>query len=176
VPTLVRLTGECFLRAHHAELISLGIGKYCPRLITSLADVNAACSEREKAINLLIAVLGAACQVDMNAVLDRLWIGDRHEADPDGRVVVGPDDNLAFALRQDLPAKRLGPEPGQRRKIVGVDHDVVKAYRHTDSLLATRRRSPANPHSSAACRSLLLKDGIRLTASFLCEVGPEPWG
>jgi len=90
VPALVRSTGECFLRAHHAELISLGIGKYSPRLITSLADVNAACSERKKAVNLLIAVLGAARQVDMHAVLDCLWVSDRHEADPDGSVVAGP--------------------------------------------------------------------------------------
>ena len=69
--------------------------------------------EREKAVDLLIAVRGAAGEVKMHAVLDRLGIGDRHEAHADGRVLVSPDDDLVLALGQDLPAQRLRPEPGQ---------------------------------------------------------------
>jgi hypothetical protein len=53
---------------------------------------------------------GAAGEVKMYAVLDRLGVGDRHEAHADGRVLVGPDDDLVLPLRQDLPAERLRPE------------------------------------------------------------------
>jgi hypothetical protein len=49
----------------------------------------------------------------MPAVLDRLGVGDRQEAQAGGRVLVGPDDDLVLPLGQDLPAGRLGPEPGQ---------------------------------------------------------------
>jgi hypothetical protein len=40
--------------------------------------------EREEAVDLLIAVRGAAGEVKMYAVLDRLGIGDRHVAMPAG--------------------------------------------------------------------------------------------
>src|SRR5208282_1783035 len=81
------LTDECFLRAHHAELVSLGVGQDSPGFSAGLPDVGAARSEREEAVNLLIAVRGAAGEVKMHAVLDRLGVGDRHEADADGRVL-----------------------------------------------------------------------------------------
>jgi hypothetical protein len=54
--------------------------------------------ERQKAVNLLIAAPGAAGRVKMHAVLDRLGLGDRHEAHADGRVLVGPDDDLVLPL------------------------------------------------------------------------------
>jgi hypothetical protein len=49
--------------------------------------------ERKQAVNLLIAIRGAAGEVKMYAVLDRLGIGDRHEALAEGRVLVSPDDD-----------------------------------------------------------------------------------
>jgi hypothetical protein len=49
----------------------------------------------------------------MHAVLTRLGVSDRHEADAEGCVLVSPDDNLGLALGENFPAKRLGPEPGQ---------------------------------------------------------------
>ena len=74
-------------------------------------------SEREKPADLLIAVRGAGGEVNMHAVLDRLGVGDWHEADADRCVLVGPDDDLVLALGQDLPAERLRPEPGQAGQI-----------------------------------------------------------
>ena len=68
----------------------------------------------------------------MHPVLDRLGISGRHEADADGCVLVGPDDDLALALGKDLPAQRLRPEPGQPGQIVGVNDDVMKSDRHAD--------------------------------------------
>ena len=67
---------------------------------------------------------------------DRL-IGNRHEADTYRCVLVSPDDDLVLALRENLPAKRLGPEPGQARQIVGVDDDVVEADGHVASMRGT---------------------------------------
>jgi hypothetical protein len=63
----------------------------------------------------------------MHAILDRLGIVDRHEAHADGRVLVGPDDDLILALAQYLPAKRLRPEPGQARQIMSINDDVVQS-------------------------------------------------
>jgi hypothetical protein len=57
------------------------------------------CPERKKAANLLIGIRGAGGEVQVPAVLDRLGVGDRHEADAGGRVLVSPDDDLV--LRSD---------------------------------------------------------------------------
>jgi hypothetical protein len=85
----------------------------------------------------LVAIGGASGEVEMHAVLDRLGISDRHEADADGRVLVGPDDDLVLALGKYRPAKCLGPEQGQARQIVSVNDDVVKSYGHVASMRGT---------------------------------------
>ena len=59
-------------------------------------------------------------------------------------MLISPDYDLALALREDLPAKRLGPEPGQPRQVVSVDDDVMKSDRHADSLLDTLEGIPQN--------------------------------
>jgi hypothetical protein len=105
--------------------------------------------ERQKTVNLLIAVRGAAGQVKMHAVLDRLGLGDRHEAHADGRVLVGPDDDLVLPLGQNLPAKRLRPEPGQAGQIVSVNEDVVESDGHADSMRGTLDRIPETRCSAA---------------------------
>ena len=128
---------ESFLRAHYAELVSLRIGKDGPGLSAGLPDVDSARSERKKAVNFLIAVHGAAGEVKMHAVLDRLGIGDRHEAHAGGRVLVGPDDDLVLALGENLPAERLRPEAGQARQIVRVNDDVMESNGHVDSMRGT---------------------------------------
>jgi hypothetical protein len=66
------LTDERLLRAHDAEVVSLWVGKDSPGLGASLPDVDPAHPERKKAVNLLIAVRGAAGEVEVHAVLDRL--------------------------------------------------------------------------------------------------------
>jgi hypothetical protein len=101
------------LRANHAELVSLRIGEDRPGLCAGLPDVDPARPEREKALNLLVAVLRTAGEVKVHTVFDCLWFGDRHEAHADGRVIVSPDDDLALPLGENLPAERLSPEPGQ---------------------------------------------------------------
>ena len=78
----------------------------------------------------------------MHPVLDRLGIGDRHEAHADGRVLVGPDDDLVLALGQDLPAERLRPEPGQAGQIVSVNDDVAESDGHAASMRGTLDRIP----------------------------------
>src|SRR5215471_9150953 len=132
------LTDERFLRAHHTELVTLGVGKDSPGLSAGLSDVHPPCPELEKAVNLLIAIGGAAGEVDVHAILDRLGIGNGHEAHADWRVLVGPDDDLVLALAQYLPAKGPRPEPGQARQIVSINDDVVQSYGHAASM----RRAP----------------------------------
>jgi hypothetical protein len=38
----------------------------------------------------------------------------------------GPDNDLVLPLRQDLPAQRLRPEPGEAWQIVSVNDDLVE--------------------------------------------------
>ena len=78
----------------------------------------------------------------MHAVFDRLGISDWHKANADGRVLVSSDDDLALALGENLPAKRLRPEPGQAGQVVGVNDDVVESDRHADSMRGTLDRIP----------------------------------
>jgi hypothetical protein len=85
----------------------------------------------------------------MHAVLDRLGIGDRHEAHADRRVLVGPDDDLVRPLGQDLPAKRLRQEPGQAGQIVSVNDDVVELDGHAGSMRGTLDRIPETRCSAA---------------------------
>ena len=75
----------------------------------------------------------------MPAVLDRLGIGDRHEAHAGGRVLAGPDDDLVLPLGQDRPAGRLRPEPGQAGQIVSASDDVVESDGHAGSMRGTLR-------------------------------------
>ena len=112
--------------------------------MTGLSDVDPARPERKKAVNLLIAVRGAAGEVKMHPVLDRLGIGDRHETHADRRVLVGPDDDLVRMHGQDLPAERLRPEPGRAGQIVSVNHDVVELDGRAGSMRGTLDPSPEN--------------------------------
>jgi hypothetical protein len=105
--------------------------------------------ERKKAVNLLIAVRGAAGEVEVHAVLDRLGIGDRHEAHAGGRVLVSPDDDLVLPLGQDLPAQRRRPEPGQSGQIVSVNDDAVESDGHAGSMRSKLDRIPETRCSAA---------------------------
>jgi hypothetical protein len=130
-----------------AELVSLRIGKDNPGLSAGLADADPARPERNKAANLLIAVRGAAGEVKMHPVLDRLGVGDRHEAHADGCVLVSPYDDLVLPLGQNLPAECLCPEPCQAGQVVSVNDDVVESDGHADSMRGTLDRIPGNPRT-----------------------------
>jgi hypothetical protein len=90
-----------------------------------------------------------AAQTQMHPVVDRLGLGDRHEAHADGRVLVGPDDDLVLPLGQDLPAERLRPEPGQAGQIVSVNDDVMESDGHAGSMRGTLGRIPETRRSAA---------------------------
>ena len=153
------LPGECFLGAYHAELVSLGIGQDRPGLCASLPDVDPARPQRDKPLNFLVAVLRTAGQIEVHAVLDRLRIGNRHEAHADGRVVAGPDDDLTLPLGQNLPPERLGPEPGQPWQVVSVNDDVMQSDRHAVSMCGRAglhpRTRPPLPRGGCSCWPLL---------------------
>jgi hypothetical protein len=97
-----------------------------------------------------------AAQTQMHPAVDRLGIADRHEAHADrheahagGRVLVSPDDDLVLALGQDLPARRLRPEPGQAGQIVSVNDDVMESDGHAGSMRGTLGRIPETRRSAA---------------------------
>ena len=81
----------------------------------------------------------------MYAVLDRLGVGDRHEAHADGCVLVSPYDDLVLPLGENLPAKPLRPEPCQAGQVVSVNDDVVESDGHADSMRGTPDYISGNP-------------------------------
>ena len=108
-----------------------GVRQDSPGFSAGLPDADPARPERKQAVNLL-----------MHPVLDRPGPGDRHEAPADGRVLVSPDDDLVLPLGQNLPAKRLRPEPGQAGQIVSVNHDLAESDGHAVSIRGTLDRIP----------------------------------
>ncbi len=62
---------------------------------------------------------------------------------------MGPDDDLFLPLGQDLPAGRLGPEPGQAGQVVSVDDDVVDSDGDVDSMRGALDRMPETRRSAA---------------------------
>ena len=168
------LTDERFLRAHDAELVSFGVGKDRPGLGAGLSDVYRARPERKKAVDLLIAIGGAGGEVNMHAILDRLGIGDRHEAHADRRVLVDPDDDLILALAKYLPAKRLRPEPGQARQIMSINDDVVQSYGH----VASMRRLSEGVAAAVEAETAAFLDGQDMAGAVgrrAAQVLREPW-
>ena len=149
------------LRAHYAELVPLRVGKDSPGLSAGLPDIYPARPQRKKPAGLLLAIRSAGGEVKMHAVLDRLGIGDRHEAHADGCVLAGPDDDLVLALGQDLPAGRLCPEPGQAGQVVSVNDDAAEPDGHVasmrgalDCLSRTRNRLALTECTRTAVRTL----------------------
>ena len=68
---------------------------------------------------------------------------------PAGRVLVSPDDDLVLPFGENLPAGRLGPEPGQAGQIVSVNDDVVESDGHAGSMRGTLDRIPETRCSAA---------------------------
>lgn len=106
------------------------VGQHRPGLCASLPDADPLRPRREKPLNLLFAVLRTADQVEVQAALYRLRIGDRHETHANGRVLVSPDDDLALTLAENLSAECLRLEPGQPGQIVSVNNDAMESDRH----------------------------------------------
>jgi hypothetical protein len=68
---------------------------------------------------------------------------------PTGAFSPVPDDDLVLPLGQNLPAKRLRPEPGQAGQVVSVNHDVVESDGHVDGMRGTLDRIPETCCSAA---------------------------
>src|SRR5262249_49504993 len=78
------VTDERLLRAHGAELVYLRIGQDGPGFSAGLPAVGPVRPEGKKAVDLLLAVGGAAGQAEPHAVLDHVAIGDWHKHLPAG--------------------------------------------------------------------------------------------
>jgi AraC-like ligand binding domain len=139
------LTDERRLRTYHAELISLRVGEYGPRLGTGLPDVYPACAECEDPLDLGTLIPGAGSEVEVDTVLDGLLVGYRHEADAHRGSLIGADDDLPFALGQDLPLQHLGPESGQARQIMRIHDDVMQRHTHDRQCASRPREGPLLP-------------------------------
>jgi Oxygenase, catalysing oxidative methylation of damaged DNA len=128
------LTEERFLRSHYAVLVSLGVGENGPGLGASLPDVDPACPERDKTVNLLTAVCRAVGQTRPTPILLRYQAGDwnarhRHD-DPQGHglVFTTRDRPVASARGWSAAPVRHGVSTirsGRRHTLGLVCHDAA---------------------------------------------------
>src|ERR1051325_9228623 len=93
----------CFGRTG-AELVSLRVSQDGPGFSAGLPDAGPARPEGKKAAGLLLAVGGAAGQVELHGVLDHLVIGDWQETPAGRRVLVGP-----VTIARSRPERILQP-------------------------------------------------------------------
>lgn len=114
------LAGERFFREYHAELVSLGSA-------STVCRCRPGVSQRRKPLSLLFAILRAARQVRLDAVLDRLRIGDRHEAHADRRVSSVP---MTISPSSRVHASRTGAA----RAVVSVNGEVMEPDRRGISM------------------------------------------
>jgi hypothetical protein len=105
-------------------------------------------AQRKKPLSLLGAILRAASQVRLHAVLDRLRIGDRHEAHADRRVSSVP---MTISPSSRVQASKTGPA----QAIVSVNDKVMEPGRRGVSM----RGAPAAPRTG-----LLLSRSAHRTA------------
>ena len=73
----------------------------------------------------------------MRAVLDRLGIGDQHEAHARRCVLVGPDDDLVLAPGDNPQPSACALGPGQPGQVVSVDDEVVQSDGYTGRMRGT---------------------------------------
>ena len=168
------------LRSDHAELVALGIGQDGPRLVAALTDVHAPRARgRRAAATSASRSAGVASAPGLRSrwtrFLTTLSSGDGMKQSPIGASSAGPTITSALALGQDRPAEGGAPEPGQRREVMGVDHDVVEGDGHGPCSLAVRRRPPRPDRRTASAvvpqgqrRQLLRREARRVG---LLEVG-----
>ena len=140
---------ERFLRAHYAELVSLRIGQHSPGLSAGLPHVDPARPEREKAVDLLVAVRGGAGEVKMYAVLDRLGIGDGMKHMPTGAFSSVPMTISFSRSDRTFQPSACVQNRAKAGQIVSVNDDVVESNGHADSMRGTLDRIPETRCSTA---------------------------
>jgi hypothetical protein len=83
------------------------------------------------------------------AVLDGLCVGDRHEAHPEGFVLVGPDDSLALALGETRLKIRPGTnqlQPWFCRRLLDAMPGASEQTRRVTFVNANWRAGPDGDH------------------------------
>src|SRR6059058_2634369 len=118
--------------AEHAELVALRIGEHHPGRVRRLPDVDPDRPERLQPLHLPVTVVGG--EIDVEAVLDRLRLGHRHEDQCRVGVVVLRHDDLVGLLEHDLPVEHLGPPLGEPFRLATVYDDRVETQAHALTL------------------------------------------
>ena len=90
----------------HAELVTLGIGHKTVARLFAGCPMSTVARKPEQPLDLLVAVLRAAGQVQVHAVLDRLGMVTGMEHMPTGACSSVPMTISRSTLGQDLPAQR----------------------------------------------------------------------
>jgi hypothetical protein len=128
------VSGRSGSGAEHAELVALGIGQHDPRLL-ALPDVDVTGSQADEAIDLVTLVLRA--EIEVQAVLCPLRLGDRLEEQAGDGVGRRPDLELVGLVVHDDPAEGLSPPTAERDGVERIDDCLLPLEAHDRE--ATRR-------------------------------------
>ncbi len=116
--------------------------------------------ERNKMVNLPVAIGSAAGEVNMHAILDRLGIVDRHEDMPTGAFSPVPmtiSFSRSLSTFQPSACVQNRARPGQARQIMSINDDVVQSCGHVEYASRTgpafhQPRGPPGSPDASICR------------------------
>src|SRR5262245_11052833 len=142
ISTVPHGPGASVARAQDAELVALGVGQNDEACAVRLTNVHPPCAQLlEPAYLSRLVVVGSRRQIEMEAVLHILALGDPYECQPRaslldrdglalGEGVWGYEHDLIRQVHGHLPAKYRRPPLGLRVDVPAVDNRRVPANAH----------------------------------------------
>ena len=113
---------EGVVRLDDAELVAFGVGENDMIVVWSLTDIDVAGAAIEQSLDRFLLVIdGRARQIEMDAILARFLLSDRHEQDPEAGVIRGDETGPITGLVVDVPVQSVGPEAREAERIVRIE-------------------------------------------------------
>ena len=136
---------EGVVRLDDAELVAFGVGKHDMRFVLALTDVDVAGTELDQPSNRVHLVIdGRSRQIEMDAVLASLLVGDQQEADPESVAIRRHELDRIMGRVRCLPVQGTGPEARETERIVCVEAEGDEPRRH-------RHDHRAEPGTALSC-------------------------
>jgi hypothetical protein len=96
--------------------------------LLALSYVHSCGSQRERSLDLGVSVVRS--EVEVEAILRRLRLRDRHEKEPRKPIRGGSDLELVGILAHDNPAERVSPPKPEGTRVARVDDRLLPLEAH----------------------------------------------
>ena len=113
--------------SEYAELVAFRVHEHGPGLL-ALSDVRSRGSQREQPLDLGVSIVRS--EVEVQAVLRRLRLGDRHEQEPRKSIRGGSDLELVWVVVHDDPAERVSPPEPEGTRVVRIHDGLLPLEAH----------------------------------------------